>query len=67
MKAWWKSKTLWFNAFATMLVAIEAVFHVLQPLLGPVVYPVALVVITGTNALLRTITKQGLTVAKPKS
>lgn len=60
MKAWWKSRVLWFNAIATALVGAEAVFHVLQPLLGPAVYPVALVAITMVNGFLRIITTQGI-------
>lgn len=67
MKKWYKSKTLWFNAVATALVALEAIFHVLQPLLGPAFYPVALVAITVINGFLRVITTQGLTLAKSKS
>ena len=31
-KAWWKSKTLWVNAVAAMLVALEAGTGILQPL-----------------------------------
>lgn len=60
MKPWYKSKTIWFNAIAMSLIAMEAVFHVLQPLLGPVIYPVALVAITAINGFLRVITSQGI-------
>lgn len=60
MKAWYKSRVLWFNGIASVLVALEAVFHVLQPLLGPAVYPIALVTVTLVNSLLRVITTQGI-------
>ena len=60
MKPWYRSKTIWFNAIAAAFVALEAVFHLLQPLLGPVTYPVVLVVITVGNAFLRVITTQGI-------
>lgn len=66
MKVWWKSRTLWFNAIAGALLSLEAVFQVLQPLLGPAVYPVALVAITVINGFLRILTSQGL-YAKSKS
>jgi len=60
MKPWYKSRTLWFNALAGALLSLEAVFHVLQPLLGPVFYPTVLVGVTVINGFLRIITTQGI-------
>ena len=58
MKRWYKSKTIWFNALAGVLIAIESVFHVLQDILGPTAYPLALVLVVVVNGFLRVITTQ---------
>lgn len=59
-KAWWKSKTLWVNAVAAMLVALEAGTGVLQPLLPVNLYTVLAVGLPIINALLRVITTSGV-------
>jgi hypothetical protein len=61
MKAWWKSKVLWFNAIVSGLVALEATFSALQSLLPTNVYAIAVTVLAVGNAVLRIITTQGLT------
>lgn len=59
-KTWWKSKTLWINAVAAMLVALEAGTGVLQPLLPVNLYTVLAVGLPIINALLRVITTSGV-------
>lgn len=59
-KAWWKSKTLWINAVAAMLVALEAGTGILQPLLPINLYTVLAVGLPIINALLRVITTSGV-------
>ena len=60
MKPWYKSKTLWFNTIVAALVALEASFSILQPLVPANVYAVLSVVLTVGNAALRVITTQAL-------
>ena len=59
-KAWWKSRTLWVNAVAAMLVALEAGTGILQPLLPVNLYTVLAVGLPIINALLRVITTSGV-------
>ncbi len=59
-KVWWKSKTLWVNAVAAMLVALEAGTGVLQPMLPVNLYTVLAVGLPIVNALLRVITTAGV-------
>lgn len=59
-KAWWKSKTLWVNAVAAMLVALEAGTGILQPLLPVNLYTALAVGLPIINALLRVITTSGV-------
>ena len=59
-KVWWKSKTLWVNAAAAMLVALEAGTGVLQPMLPVNLYTVLAVGLPIVNALLRVITTAGV-------
>ena len=59
-KTWWKSKTLWINAVAAMLVALEAGTGVLQPLLPINLYAALAVGLPIINALLRVITTSGV-------
>lgn len=59
-KVWWKSRTLWVNAVAAMLVALEAGTGILQPLLPFVLYTALAVGLPIINALLRVITTSGV-------
>ena len=59
-KAWWKSRTLWVNAVAAMLVALEAGTGILQPLLPVNLYTALAVGLPIINALLRVITTSGV-------
>lgn len=59
-KVWWKSKTMWVNAIAAMLVALEAGTGVLQPMLPVNLYTVLAVGLPIVNALLRVITTAGV-------
>lgn len=60
-KPWWQSKTLWVNALAGALVALEAGTGLLQPLFSANIYAVVAVGLPAINAALRVITKQGVT------
>lgn len=60
MKKWYQSKTLWVNAIAAMLVALEGVFGVLQPYLPVDFYAALAVVLPIVNALLRVVTSKAL-------
>jgi len=60
-KKWYKSKTLWLNALAAALIAIEANYSLLAPVLGPSTYGTLAVILAGLNAVLRVITTQGVT------
>lgn len=59
-KCWWKSRTLWFNAIAAALIALEATTGVLQPRLPVNLYMFMAVVLPIINAVLRVITTQAL-------
>lgn len=55
-KPWWQSKTLWLNAAAAGLIALEAQFSLLQPFLPGNVYAWVATALTVANAALRVIT-----------
>lgn len=59
-KPWWKSKTLWLNAIAAALVALEANTGLLRPLLPVSLYTALAVALPVANALLRVVTTQAL-------
>ncbi|GBL46260.1 hypothetical protein SFMTTN_2073 [Sulfuriferula multivorans] len=59
-KPWWHSKTLWFNAAAAALVALEANTNLLQPYLPVNFYSALAVAMPIVNAVLRIVTTQGL-------
>ena len=63
-KLWWKSRTLWINAFMAGLAALEYVTGVLQFVLPINAYAVIAVVIPVVNAILRVVTTQGLYIEK---
>ena len=60
MKSWYLSKTLWLNAIATALVALESGTGMLQPLLPVNFYTLLAVGLPVINGALRVITTQGL-------
>jgi hypothetical protein len=60
MKKWYQSKTLWVNAIAAMLVALEAGTGLLQPLLPMDLYTSLAVGLPIVNALLRVVTSEAL-------
>lgn len=60
-KCWWRSKTLWVNAAAAALIALEASTGLLQPRLPVNLYTAMAVALPIINAVLRVITTQGLT------
>lgn len=59
-KCWWKSRTLWLNAVAAGLVALEASTGVLQPLLPVPFYTTLAVALPVLNAMLRVLTTQAV-------
>lgn len=59
-KAWWQSMTLWVNAIAAGLIALESVTGLLQPHLPVNLYTAVAVALPVVNAMLRVITNQGL-------
>lgn len=59
-KPWWHSKTLWLNAIAGALVALEAGTGTLQPLLPVNLYAALAVGLPIINAVLRILTTQAL-------
>lgn len=66
MKIWYKSKTVWFNIIVAGLVALEASFAMLQPLLPVNAYGVLTTVLAVGNAMLRVISSQGIIFKKDK-
>ena len=60
MKSWYQSKTLWFNAIAAALVALEAGTGFLKPLLGENTYALFAVALPVVNSILRVVTKTGI-------
>jgi hypothetical protein len=60
-KPWYKSKTIVFNIVVAMLLALEPVFNLLQPLLPSNVYAVLSVLLVVGNAALRIISSTTLT------
>lgn len=60
-KPWWKSKTIWFNIVVAGLVALEASFSMLQPILPVNTYGILTTVLAVGNAILRVISKTQLT------
>lgn len=60
MKYWYKSKTLWFNAFAAALMALEASTGLLKPYMAEEFWVTMAVCLPIVNAMLRIITIEGL-------
>ena len=59
-KSRYRSKTLWFNAFAAGLAALEMGFNLLQPLLPVNFYLILAVALPVINSMLRVVTTEGL-------
>jgi hypothetical protein len=66
MKKWYKSKVVWFNIIMAAMVALEASFSSLQPVLPVNVYGVLITVLAVGNAVLRVISTQGFFIKKEK-
>lgn len=60
MKSWKKSKTLWLNALAAALIALEASTGILKPLLGDSFYLIMAGLLPVANAALRVLTTESL-------
>lgn len=60
MKAWYKSKTLWVNLVAAMLMALEAGTGLLKPYMAEAFWVAMAVGLPIVNAALRIITTQAL-------
>lgn len=61
MKPWHQSKTLWVNAFAAALVALEASSGLLQPHLPVNLYTTVAIALPVINAILRVVTSEAIT------
>jgi hypothetical protein len=59
-KRWYASRTLWLNAAAAGMVALEAGWGLLQPMLPVNFYTALGVVLPVANAVLRVLTSQGV-------
>ncbi len=59
-KHWSRSRTLWINAIAAGLVALEAGTGLLQPHLPVSLYTAVAVTLPVVNAVLRVVTTQGV-------
>lgn len=53
MKRWWQSRLLWANFIAAVLVVIEANTGLVKEAMGPTGYLLAMVALSGVNAILR--------------
>jgi hypothetical protein len=60
MKKWYESKTLWFNAIMSALIALEASLHQLSSLVPANWYAIIAVVLPVGNAILRVISTTGI-------
>ncbi len=63
-KVWYRSRTIWFNAVAASLIALEASGNYLQPVLGERLYPAAMLGIILINVWLRIVTAGGISARK---
>lgn len=63
MKAWYKSRTLWFNFLLVMGTVAEANLGMLNAMFGPKCYYFAMIFAAGLNFWLRTITALPVTTA----
>jgi hypothetical protein len=59
-KAWYKSKTIWFNVLAAMGAALEASLSVIQGEINQNAYLALVVIVAGGNVILRFISTQGI-------
>lgn len=60
MKPWWKSRLLWANFIAAVLVVIESQTGAAKELMGASGYLIFTVALTGINAILRFDTTQAI-------
>lgn len=60
-KPWYLSRTLWLNVIAAGFLALEATFHLVQPLVPVNVYLVVAATLPVLNAMLRVVTSAQLT------
>jgi hypothetical protein len=60
MKVWYKSKTLWVNAGAAALMALEATTSLLKPYMAQEFWVAMAVGLPIVNAVLRIVTTEGL-------
>lgn len=59
-KAWYKSKTLWFNVAVGVGTAIEASLNVIQGTMDPRFYLAVTGIVAGVNIVLRFVSTQGI-------
>jgi hypothetical protein len=56
MKAWYKSRTLWFNVLVAMGTAIEASLSLVEGYFDPRVFLAIIGLVSGVNVILRFMT-----------
>jgi hypothetical protein len=66
-KPWYQSRTLQLNLLAALFLAIEANFHLVQPLLPVNVYASAAFALAVMNTVLRVLTTASLTMQATSS
>lgn len=66
-KPWWRSRMLWFNGLVAVAAVAETSLHLVRDQFGPEGYATALFAFALINALLRVITKEAITNARPST
>jgi len=59
-KPWYRSRMLWFNALAAVLLVIEQQIGLLKPFMGNETYAAFALAVMSVNAVLRVVTSMGL-------
>lgn len=59
-KPWYRSRTLWFNAAAAVLLVIEQQLGLIKPIMGAETYAAFALAVMSINAVLRVVTSMGL-------
>lgn len=59
-KPWCRSRTLWFNALAAVLLVIEQQLGLIKPFMGAETYAAFALAVMSINAVLRVVTSMGL-------
>lgn len=60
-KPWYRSKTVWVNALAAALVALESQLHILEPVMPVSAYVALAMLLPAINIVLRSVTSSAIT------